>query len=114
MKTIKKKILKVEMDNGGPAFFSDAVTVSHNPKKFVIDFQQMTPRFSKFGPGEPDHKMVLSHNTIIMDPEVVKDFSNILSSNIKGYEKKFGKLEVKRLKPQVKKDEKIEYTGYIG
>lgn len=112
---IKKKIMKLEIDNGGPAFFSDIVTISHNPKKFVLDFQQLTPRFSKIGAGEPDHKLFLSHNTLILDPEVAKDLSRILADNIKNYEKKFGKIELKKSKkPVIKKPDLVEYTGYIG
>jgi len=111
----KKKIMKVEIENGGPAFFSDTVTVSHNTKKFLVDFQQITPRFSKVGPGEPDHKMFLSHNVVILDPEIAKDLTRILSENVKKYEKRFGKIEVKRPKKLIdKKPEKVEYTGYIG
>ncbi len=108
-------MIKLEIDNGGSAFFSDTVTVSHNPKKFILDFQQLTPRFSKIGIGDLDQKMFLSHNAIVLDPEVVKDFSRIINDNIKNYEKKFGKIEVKKIKkPQIIKDEKVEYTGYIG
>jgi hypothetical protein len=112
---VKKKILKVETDNGGPAFFSDTVTVSHNPKKFILDFQQLTPRFSKIGPEEPSQKMFLSHRAVMLDPEVAKDLSKILNDNVKNYEKKFGELKVKKAKkPTAKKPEKVEYTGYIG
>ncbi len=112
---IKKKIMKVETDNGGPTFFSDTVTVSHSPKKFVLDFQQITPRFSKMGPGELDHKMVVSHNAVMLDPEVAKDLSRILADNIGRYEEKFGKLEIKKEKKSLaEREEKVEYTGYIG
>ena len=60
--------------------------------------------------------MFLSHNAIVLDPEVTKDFSRIINDNIKNYEKKFGKIEVKKIKKPkiIKKDEKVEYTGYIG
>ncbi len=103
------------MDNGGPAFFSDTVTISHNPKKFIIDFQQLTPRFSRIGLGEPNQKMFLCHKAIVLDPEVAKDLSRILADNIKNYEKRFGDIKVKKLeKPKIKKPEKVEYTGYIG
>lgn len=112
---LKKKVMKVETDNGGPSFFSDTVTVSHNPNKFVMDFQQITPRFSKLGAGELDHKMVVSHRTVVLDPGVAKDFSRILSDNVKRYEDKFGKIEIKREKTtRTKIDDKVEYTGYIG
>ncbi|UCG95431.1 MAG: DUF3467 domain-containing protein [archaeon] len=112
---MKKKILKVEMDNGGPAFFSDTVTVSHNPKKFILDFQQLTPRFTKIGSEEPGQKMFLSHNAVMLDTEVAKEFSRILNDNVKNYEKRFGELKIKKAKkPEAKKPEKVEYTGYIG
>jgi len=59
--------------------------------------------------------MFLSHKAMVMDPEVAKDFSRILSDNIKNYENRFGKIEVKKnKKPKIIKDEKLEYTGYIG
>ena len=111
---MKKKLMKVEMDNGGPSFFSDTVTVSHSPRKFVLDFQQITPRFSKMAPGELDHKMVVSHNTVMLDPEVAKDLSRILTENVARYEGKFGKLELKREAKKADKDDKVEYTSYIG
>jgi len=110
----KKKTVNVETDNGGPVFFSDTVTVSHNQNKFVLDFQQMTPRFSKIG-AELEHKMFLAHKTVMLDPGVAKDLSRILTVNVENYEKKFGKIEIKRIEsPVIKKDEKMEYTGYIG
>jgi hypothetical protein len=112
---LKKKVMKVETDNGGPSFFSDTVTVSHSTKKFVLDFQQITPRFSKIGPGELDNKMVVSHNTVMLDPEVAKDLSRILTDNVGRYEEKFGTLQIKKEKKfPVEKEDKVEYTSYIG
>ncbi len=110
MKKEAKREIKVEIENGGPSFFSDTVTVSHNPKKFVIDFQQSTPRFSKVG-NELNHQMFISHRTIIIDPEIAKDFARILSENIKRYEEKFGEINLSKKKPS---GEKESYTSYIG
>lgn len=110
---MKKNIMKLEMDNGGPAFFSDTVTISHNPRKFILDFQQMTPRFTRTG-TEPNQKMFLTHDVVMLDPEVVKDLARILNDNIKNYEKRFGEIKVKKARPVPKEPEKIEYTGYIG
>ncbi len=107
----KKKVIKVEIDNGGESFFSDTVTVSHNPKKFVIDFQQSTPRFTKVG-SELDQKMVIFHKTIILDPEVAKDFSRILAENVRSYEERFG--DIKTAKQKNKKEKDLSYASYIG
>lgn len=115
--TEKKSILKVKVSDGGPVFFSDTVTISHNPKKFILDFQQMTPRFSKVGTEKPQHHMILEHNAIMIDPDVAKEFLRILEENIKNYEKNFGEIKIKKIKKE-KKEEKDErelgYTSYIG
>ena len=113
----KKKVFKVKVSDGGPAFFSDTVTISHNPKKFIIDFQQMTPRFSKVGTEKPQHHMVLEHNTVMIDPDVAKEFLRILEENVKNYEKNHGNIKVKKMKKMKskKKDEReVGYTSYIG
>ncbi len=113
---MKKEVIRLE-DKGGETFYSDFIVVSHNPTKFIIDFQQTIPKFQRTSNGA-QQVMVVRHNTIILDPTVAKEFLNILSENIKRYEKNFGKIKVPKRKSKKKKKEtkkKAEHaTSYIG
>jgi len=116
----KEKTVKVNIDNGGPAFFSDSITVFHNSMKFVLDFQQITPRFTRIGGEEATQNMYVKHNTILLDPVVAKDLLNILKENIKKYEKSFNKINIQERKKSGKGKsgkniKKIDHTkSYIG
>ncbi len=91
--TVQK--LDVSIDHSEPGFFSDSITVSHNPHKFVFDFTQTIPRFDSIL-NERKQSLTIKHKTIIMDPVVAKDFLRVLKENIKKFEKNFGKIEVKK------------------
>ncbi|MBU0757183.1 MAG: DUF3467 domain-containing protein [Nanoarchaeota archaeon] len=81
--------VKIDIDNG-VSFFADEAGVMHNPLKFILDFRSITPRIDirnkKFQP------LVLRHNVITMDVYTAKYFAKALNDNIKGYEKKYGKI----------------------
>ncbi len=114
----EEKIQKMEVsiDHSEPGFFSDGVTVSHNPNKFVIDFTQTIPRFDSIGPTRKQ-SLTIKHKTIIIDPIVAKDFLNVLRDNLKKYEKNIGKIEVRRIKKQkvvVSKAKDDDARRYIG
>jgi len=78
-----KKVVKVNVDSGGPVFFSDSVTIFHNLRNFILDFQQATPRLTRFGDEKSQQSIYIRHNTIILDPFVAKEFLKILQENIK-------------------------------
>lgn len=113
--TIKEK-MNVNIDHSGAVFFSDAVVVSHGPNKFVMDFSQTTPRFD-FIVGQRQQSLVIKHKTVILDPQIAKDFFNVLKSNIEKYEKSFGKIKPPKPKKQERAASKAdanEASRYIG
>lgn len=108
-----EKIMKVNIDSGGPGFFSDSIAIFHNPRNFVLDFQQTTPRLTRLGSEKPQQTLYVRHNTVILDPYVTKDLLKILQENVKKYEDKFGKIEMKS--KTRRKSSKVDHTkSYIG
>lgn len=108
---IKKKI-NVEVEHAEPAFFSDNVTVSHSPQKFVIDFTQTTPRFDVII-NQRQQTFTIKHKTILLDPVLAKNFLNALNENIKRYEKNFGRIKLSKRKAARAKPA-VEEFGYHG
>ena len=92
----------------------------HNPLKFIIDFRSITPRIDvrskNFQP------LVLRHNVVVMDTFTAKNFLKVLQTNIKNFEKRFGKItkpEVlekleKESKKSKKKKSKKDMPSYFG
>ena len=110
----KKKGVGVSLDHSEPAFFTDNVTVSHSPNKFVIDFSQTTPRFDNFE-DKQQQTFVIKHKTIVLDPQFAKIFSDILQQNVNRYEKTFGSIKIpKEKKAKVKLEKTESTTRYIG
>ncbi len=99
-------------------FNSNHQTVNHQPEKFMIDFKEILPQFT------PDNKptLIINHRVILLEPYIAKGFLDTLIKNIKGYEKKFGKIEVPKsvkkmekefdmLKPEETSTESPSYMG---
>lgn len=113
-----EKRMNIRIDYGDQAFFTDNITISHGPNKFVIDFSQTTPRYDAVS-GQMRQTLFVKHNTVLMDPRMAKIFLQTLQNNIKNYEKKFGKIEIpkrKRIKKAKTKTTRAS-TGsskYIG
>jgi len=97
----KKVRVNLNIDHGQQAFFADRVTVSHFPNKFVIDFTQALPRFDVVG-DQPQQTLVVKHNPIIMDPNVVKEFVRVLTENMDKYEKNVAKVSMPKQSKQKK------------
>ena len=77
----------------GETFFADEVSVIHNPVRIVIDFKSITPRIDV----KPSQiRLRMKHNTIVLDPQLAKDFLKALTTNIANFEKRFG--IIKKLK----------------
>lgn len=114
----KEKRVSVSVDHSNPAFFSDNVTISHNQNKFIVDFSQTIPSFDNIG-GNMQQSFVIKHNSVMVDPQFAKVFSDILQKNIKKYEKKFGKIKVPKnaeKREEIAEPEKNvdKATRYIG
>jgi hypothetical protein len=110
----KKKGVGVSLDHSEQAFFTDNVTISHSPNKFVMDFSQNTPRFDNFE-GNYQQTFVIKHKTLVMDPQLAKIFADILNQNISKYEKAFGSIKLQKEKKIKEKLEQTETTTrYIG
>ncbi len=114
----QKERMNVSVDHSEPGFFSDNVAVSHTPMKFVVDFAQITPRFDSVA-GQRQQSFAIKHKTIILDPQVTKDFLNVLKENLGKYEKNFGTIKLPKAKKQKIKAEKSvteteSSSRYIG
>lgn len=112
---MEKRKVNVNIDHGEPVFFTDNVTIVHNPSKFVIDFTQSAPRFDNIG-NQQQQSIVIKHRTIIMDPVLAKMFLDIIKDNVKKYEKQYGKIKVAKGKRPRKlaKDTVETESRYIG
>lgn len=108
------KRTNIKIDHSEAAFYTDNITVSHGPSKFILDFKQSTPRIDFVG-GENQHTMVVKHKTILMDAPFAKIFLKTLESAVKKYEKQFGKIKIPKQEKK-KSSKKIAQTGshYIG
>jgi len=110
---VEKKRINVKIDHGEHAFFTDNVTVLHNPSKFIVDFSQMIPKIDNVN-GKMQQTFTIKHNTLILDPQFAKSFLDVLRKNIKNYEKKFGTIKVPKKRAKKKKPLEAESTRYIG
>ncbi|MCD6367530.1 MAG: DUF3467 domain-containing protein [Candidatus Aenigmarchaeota archaeon] len=110
----EKKSVQVNVDSGGPAFFSDSATIFHNQRNFIFDFQQSTPRFTRLSDKDSQQSIYIRHNAIVMDPIMAKEFLRILQENISKYERKFGEISsvVTSKKSNLKRSDHTE--SYIG
>ena len=109
-----KERVGLKIDHGDHAFFTDNATVLHNSSKFIIDFSQTIPRLDNIN-GKMQQTLTVKHKTVIMDPQFAKSFLDILSKNMKSFEKKFGKIKLqKAMKVKKKKSLEAESTRYIG
>jgi hypothetical protein len=109
-----KERVGLKIEHGDHAFFTDNATVLHNANKFIIDFSQMIPKLDNIN-GKMQQTFVIEHNTILMDPQFAKSFLDILSKNMKSFEKKFGKIKLpQKTKILKKKPLEAESTRYIG
>ena len=110
----KKKRINVKSNHSGEGFYTDNVTVFHNPTKFVIDFSQTVPRIDNIN-GKVQQTFTVNHKTVIMDPNFAKILLKTLEKNIKNYEKNFGSIKIKKKAPM--KSSVVEpetTTRYIG
>jgi len=110
----EKRRININIDHSDPSFFTDNVTISHNPKNFIFDFTQITPRFDRVRNGV-QQSLIIKHRTVVMSPTMAKSILEILDKSLKGYEKNFGKIKLQKRKI---KDKPIQYseeaTRYIG
>lgn len=104
---MKKEIQGVQNFDKDP-MNSNQQTVTHNPDKFILDFKNIFPQFTP----NNDPTLVINHKTILLEPHVLKSFTEILKTNIKKYEEKFGKIKVpesiKTAEKEAKKSNKKE------
>jgi hypothetical protein len=110
----KKKRITVKVNHKDEGFFTDNVTVFHNPTKFVIDFSQTVPRFDNIN-GKIQQTFTINHKTVIMDPNFAKILLKTLEKNVKNYEKNFGAIKIKKKRQKkYSSPEPESTTRYIG
>ena len=93
--------VKIDIDNG-QSFFADEVGVIHNPIKFVFDFRSITPRVDVR--TKNFHQLVLKHNVVVMDVFTAKSFLEILVTNVKNYEERFGRIKKPKVLEKMEKE----------
>jgi len=103
-----KNKVKFEIDNGRE-FYADEVGIIHNPMRILFDFRSITPRIDMR--NKEFQPLVLRHNLVMMDPYTAKQFMDILKSNIKNYEEKFGKIKKPDALSKIEKEAKKESKG---
>ena len=98
---------KINFDvKNGEAFYTDEISVVHNPMKIFLDFKCTTPRVDiRNNQYQP---LVQEHNLVIMDPYLAKQLLSTLQENISNYESTFGTIE--RPKQMQVAKEKAEET----
>lgn len=100
----------------GRDFFAEQVSISHSPIRFVIDFVRNSPRID---PSGQSTKLLTSHDVVLLDPYLAREFLSVLQDNIGKYEKKFGKIEkpaaLKQFEAEAgKHGHKIDKQDYFG
>ena len=80
----------VEKIINGTDFLAERISVSHSPIRVVTDFVRTTPRINRSAQTANE---ISSHNLVMLDPYVAKEFVPVLSENIRKYENKSGTME---------------------
>ncbi len=112
----KKKRVDVKIVHGDEGFYTDNVTIFHNPNKFVIDFSQTTPRFDNID-NRVQQTFTVHHKTIVLDPVFAKILLKTLDQNVKKFEETFGAIKMPKKKDGDKEvilTEPEGFTKYIG
>ena len=79
--------IKIEIDEKtGQGEYVNFVVVTHSLAEFILDFIKMLPGMTK----------AKDKSRLIMAPSNAKSLVLILQDNIRKYEDKFGKIEVKK------------------
>lgn len=65
--------------------YSNLVLVAHSASEFILDFARMLP-------GLPKARV---HSRIVMSPQHVELLRRTLDENVKKYEARYGKIEIK-------------------
>ena len=114
---MEEKKPNVRIDYSGEAFFCDAITVVHNPSKFVFDFKQTVPVIDQIE-NQGRVSFITRHKSVVMDPFLAKELVGILKNNIEKYEKQFGEIKFgkspKKAKKEKAKVDTTEHSRYVG
>lgn len=112
-----EKQISVSVNPGDELFFCDSVAIMHSPAKFVIDLKQTSPRIDQID-NRTQQTLIVRHNAVIMDPELAKTFLQLLETNVKNYEKQFGRIKLPQAQKEQAKSvvssETADSTRYIG
>jgi len=105
--------VKTIIKNENEVFFANSVSLTNSKTNFIVDFKQSTPRMDILE-NQKLTTIVIKHNSILIEPNLVKGLVNILTEAVSNYEKQFGKIEsAKQQKEKKIKPEKMEFN-YIG
>jgi len=89
MEKQKKKTHQIQIeldDSSSQGEYVNFTIISHSPAEFILDFIKMLPGMTK----------AKVKSRLIMAPSNAKSLALILQDNIRKYEDKFGKIEVKK------------------
>lgn len=69
---------------------SNSQAITCGADKFILDFKGVFPQSI-----ENSQNAIFSiHKTVILDPHVAKEFSNLLQNSVKNYEETYGEIKV--------------------
>lgn len=82
----KQQKIQIELsEETADGKYSNFVLTAHTASEFVLDFATMLPGLKK----------AKVHSRIIMTPQAAKSLFNMLGRTIKGFEERFGEIEIK-------------------
>jgi len=110
-----EKQVNIQIDHRENGFYSDNISIIHNPSKFILDFKQVTPRIDYIH-GKSQETLSVKHRVIILDVKFAKLFLNTLKKSIEGYERKYGEIKVPKTTKKPGKSDVVtsKEEVYIG
>ncbi|MCD6229525.1 MAG: DUF3467 domain-containing protein [Candidatus Diapherotrites archaeon] len=87
MEEDKKKAVKEIGGSAKIALSPNSFTASHGQHEFLIELGQMLPDQT----GMAEFRMYV-FSRLIMNPQIMKNFTKMLNENMEKYEEKFGKI----------------------
>ncbi|PIO00080.1 hypothetical protein COT72_02855 [archaeon CG10_big_fil_rev_8_21_14_0_10_43_11] len=105
----EQKKLNMIVDNSNNAFYATQVSINFSAQDFLLDFGQITPRFTVTPKGD-EVVYVSKHETLILSPVLAKKVYALLGSQLAKYENDHGEIKV----PKQKKMKKAKHVAKIS
>lgn len=89
----ESKKMNMIVDHSNSVFYATQVSVNFSSQDFLLDFGQITPRFSITPKGD-EVVYVSKHETLILPPVLAKKVYTLLGSQLAKFEKEHGEIKV--------------------